>query len=133
MALGTLPLMYFIMAGGSVHYRGPLSRKIENSRKKTLLIISRDPCWSSFMEEMDGLLLSDPQDRSDSLLFFFLRIVLGLIKHLKMAPYSLIFLSALSGNYVKTLRTHLESQMSFLSFRVCAVLHRQRRSEQNCC
>lgn len=55
------------------------------------------------MEEMDGLLLSEPQVRSDSLLFFFLRIVLGLIKHLKMATYSLIFLSALSGNQVKTL------------------------------
>lgn len=85
------------------------------------------------MEEMDGSLLSEPQVRSDSLLFFFLRMVLGLIKHLKMATCSLIFLSALSGNYVKTLRTHLESQMPFFLFRVCAVSHRQRRSVQNCC
>lgn len=85
------------------------------------------------MEEMDGLLLSEPQVSSDSLLFFFFRIVLGLMKHLKMATCSLIFLSALSGNQVKTLRTHLESQMPFFFFRVYAVSHRQRRSEQNCC
>lgn len=51
------------------------------SKKTAPLIISRGPSWNFFMGEMDVLLLPEPRVCSDSLLFFYRWIVLGLIKH----------------------------------------------------